>query len=205
MVFAELASRISHRFQNMRDGDGFIGDAEWGSGLSDRCHAGPKRKFASDEVRPSGGATRFCVIVGEAHPLGGQTVEIGCPPGHNALVIDPDIGPADVVGHDDEDIRPPSDCLLLRLRRLDRGRRSHRRSGGERCAGEKKIAPADSTILRTGFVANILAAAHGLLLFCPCIGTIRSRDGCIDCSGVSHSGIQSGSCRCRCAWRAAGR
>ena len=156
MVFAELASRISHRFQNMRDGDRFIGDAEWGSGLSDRCHAGPKRQFASNEVRPSGSATRFRIVVGEAHALVGHPVQIRRAAGHNSLIVNTDVRPADVVGHDDNDVW----FLLLRLRCLDCSRRSHRGSGRKRCTGEKKVASADSTIIRTGFVVNILARAH---------------------------------------------
>src|SRR5215469_2913224 len=59
MVFAELAGRVSHRFESVCDGDGLIGDAEWCSGLSDRRKASAKWQFAGDEVRPSGSATRL--------------------------------------------------------------------------------------------------------------------------------------------------
>src|SRR5215813_8730245 len=66
MVFAELTGRISHRFENVRDSNRLIGDAKRCPGLSDCRKAGAKRQFASDEVRPSGGATRFRIIVGKA-------------------------------------------------------------------------------------------------------------------------------------------
>src|SRR5262249_14853000 len=51
-------------------------------------------------------------IVGEPHAFRRQLVEVRRPAGHDALVVDADIGPADVVTHDEDDIGP----LLLRGR-----------------------------------------------------------------------------------------
>src|SRR5262249_7322899 len=126
MVLAELAGRVSHRFEDVGDSDRLIRDAEWSSGLSDCRKAGAKWQFASDEVRPSGGATGFRIIIGEAHSLGGQAVEIGCPSRHDTLVIDLNIGPPDVVAHDDNDIR----SLLLCLRRTDERRQGAQQQSG---------------------------------------------------------------------------
>src|SRR5215472_18275560 len=115
MVLAELTSCISHRFENLRDGDGLIRNTEWGTSLPDRCQTGPEWQFAGDKIRPSGSAARFRIIVGEAHAISGQAVKVGRPSRHDALVVGADIGPADVIAHDDNDVW----FLLLRLHRTD--------------------------------------------------------------------------------------
>ena len=56
-------------------------------------------KFAA-----TGGATRLGVIVGKPHAFGGHFVEVRRPNGHHALIVDTDIGPADVVSHDEDDV-----------------------------------------------------------------------------------------------------
>ena len=43
------------------------------------------------------------------HALGGQPVEVRRPAGHDAPVVGADVEPADVVAHDEDDVR-----LLLR-------------------------------------------------------------------------------------------
>src|SRR5215469_8967455 len=125
MVLAELAGRVSHGFENVRNGDGLIGYADWSSGLSDRREASPKRQFTGDEVRPSGGAARFCVIVGEAHTLAGHPVQIRSSAGHKPLIVDTYVRPTDVIAHDDDDVWLFAagcrwkGCRLLSLRHLD--------------------------------------------------------------------------------------
>ena len=102
MVLAELPGRIAHRLEHLRDGDRLVGNAERRPGLADRRQAGPDRQLAGDEVRAACRAARLGVIVGEAHALVGQPVEIGRPAGHDPLIVDADIGPADIVAHHDD-------------------------------------------------------------------------------------------------------
>ena len=64
-----------------------------------------------DEVGAAGGAACLGVVVGEQHPLGGQLVEIRRPAGHDAPVIGADVEPADVVAHDEDDVRLPAALL----------------------------------------------------------------------------------------------
>ena len=75
------------------------------AGLADRGQAGADRQLAGDEVRAARGAARFGVVVGEAHALGGQPVEVRRSAGHDALVVGADVEPADVVAHDEDDVR----------------------------------------------------------------------------------------------------
>src|SRR5215813_478275 len=100
MVLAELTGRVSHGFENMRDGDGLIGDAEWCSGPSYCREARPDRQFTSDKVRAPRCAARLRVIVGEAHTLAGHSVQVRSTAGHDPLIVDTDIRPADVIAHD---------------------------------------------------------------------------------------------------------
>ena len=117
VVLAELSRGVAHRFEDKGRRHGLLGHADIGAGLAHRCEAGAQRNLPGDEIGAAGGATRFGVIVGEAHAIGGELVEIRRLAGHDALVIGADIEPADIVAHDDENVRLCSRwCRLLRLR-----------------------------------------------------------------------------------------
>ena len=110
MVLAELAGGVSHGLEDLRDRYRLVGNAQRRARLSDRRQSGPDRQFAGNEVCAPRRAACLGVIVGEAHSLVGQSVKIGSPPGHDALIVDADIRPADVIAHNHDDVR------LLRLR-----------------------------------------------------------------------------------------
>ena len=76
-----------------------------GTRLADGGQAGADRQLAGDEVGTAGRAARLGVVVGEEHALGGQPVEVRRPPGHDAAVVGADVEPADVVAHDEHDVR----------------------------------------------------------------------------------------------------
>jgi hypothetical protein len=81
-----------------------VGKTQWRASLSDRCQPGPDRQFAGDEVGTPCRATCLGIIVGEAHPLGRQSVEIRGPPGHG---IQEHIGrrPIAAFGNSDGDLQ----------------------------------------------------------------------------------------------------
>ena len=81
-------------------------NACWRAGLADRGHAGADRQFAGDEVGAARRATRLGVVVGEQHAFGGELVEVRRAAGHHAAVVSADVPHADVVAHDDDDVRP---------------------------------------------------------------------------------------------------
>ena len=94
-----------------------------------------------DEVGASGRAACLRVVICEAHAFGGELVEIGRLPRHDALVIGADVEPADIVTHDDEGVRRPPRCRrLLRLRELNGRRRAERRSGCKCGAAQQYVA-----------------------------------------------------------------
>ena len=106
VVLAELAGGVAHSFERGRDGHGLRRQAGGGAGLADRRHAGADRQFAGDEVGAACRATRLGIVVGKQHAFGGDLVEVGRPPRHHAAVIGADIPDADVIAHDDDDVRP---------------------------------------------------------------------------------------------------
>jgi hypothetical protein len=105
MVLAELAGGVANRLQNRGNGYRLSGQADFRSCLAYRGHAGADRQFAGDEVRTARRATRLGVIVGKQHALLGEFVEVRRPAGHQAAVVGPDVPHADVVAHDDDDLR----------------------------------------------------------------------------------------------------
>ena len=105
VVLAELAGGVAHRLERGRDRRRLVRNADRGARLADRRQAGADRELAGDEVRAPGGAARLGVVVGEQHPFGGQLVEVRRPAGHDAAVVGADVEPADVVTHDEEDVR----------------------------------------------------------------------------------------------------
>ncbi len=105
MVFAELPRCVAERFENCRDRDGLVRQADIRSSLTDSRHACPQWNLAGDEIGAASGTTCLGIIVGEAHALGGELVEVGRFAGHDALMIGTDIKPADIIAHDNENVR----------------------------------------------------------------------------------------------------
>src|SRR5215475_12832937 len=158
MVLAELCCGITFSLEHFGQGRIVFLNPAGRAGYTDRRHSGPDRQLPHEECGASRSAARLTVVIGRKDAFLCYPIDVWRP-SHHAIAIGTDIPHSDVVTKDDQDVRPPSAWLLLRLRLLDRSGRSDRGSRRKRCAGEKKIAPADSTTLRIGFVADI-AAAH---------------------------------------------
>ena len=120
VVLAELARGITHGLERGGNRAGLGRNADLGAGLADRGHAGADGQFAGDEVRPARRATRLGVVVGEQHALLGELVEVRRPAGHHAAMVGADVPHADVVAHDDDDVRFLAAGGRLRRRRDNR-------------------------------------------------------------------------------------
>ena len=105
MVLAELAGGVALRLERGGNRAGFGRHADLGARLADRGHAGADGQFADDEVRATRRAACLGVVVGEQHAFLGQLVEVRRPPGHHAAMVGADVPHADVIAHDDEDVR----------------------------------------------------------------------------------------------------
>ena len=131
VVLAELAGGVAHALEGGRDGGGLGRQAGRRAGLADGRHAGADRQLAGDEVGAPRRAACLGIVVGEQHALGGDLVEIRRAARHHAAVVGADVPDADVVAHDDDDVRP----LRLRLSRCRRADWSRQRERHQRrCA-----------------------------------------------------------------------
>ena len=71
VVLAELPGGVTHRLECGGDGHRLCRDADRRTGLAHCGQPGADGQLASDEVGATGRATRFRIIVGEAHPFRG--------------------------------------------------------------------------------------------------------------------------------------
>ena len=133
VILAELAGGVAHRLQRRRDRRCLRRHADRRARLADRREAGADRQLAGDEVGAPRRAACFSVIVGEAHAFGREAVEVGRAHRHDALVVRADIGPADIVAHDHDDVG-------LLARRLRNRRHRHHQCGREPDNGGRESA-----------------------------------------------------------------
>ena len=105
MILAELAGGVPLRFERGGNRASLGRQSGFGACLADGGHAGADGELARDEVRAAGRATGFRVVIGEQHSLFGQLVEIRRPAGHQPAVISADIPHADIIAHDEHDVR----------------------------------------------------------------------------------------------------
>ncbi len=105
VVLAELAGHVAQRLQEVGDGRILGLQALGRGGQPDLQEAGAHRALAGDEGGAAGGAGLLAVVVGEEPALLGQPVDVGGAVAHLAAVVGGDVPVADVVAHDDEDVR----------------------------------------------------------------------------------------------------
>ena len=169
MVLAELAGRVTHRFKDSGDGRCFVRNAERRASLTNGGQPSTDRQLACDEVCATRCTTRLGVVVGETHALRGQLIQVRRSSGHDALIVDTDVGPTDVVAHDQHDVGPVVVARLLACCHHHGGKRN------------QQTEPSPSAI------------AHGVFLEANCLrwaGQISPRDAsrryaarCVNCSG----------------------
>ena len=142
VVLAELPGFIAHRLEGSGERDSLSREAHVGSGLPHSRQARADRQFAGNEVRPTRRAARLSVVVGEAHALRSQFVEVRRLAGHDALVVGANVEPADIVAHDDKDIGLLGCRLGLRRKReVEQRRHRHdRRQADQSRTAERCLA-----------------------------------------------------------------
>jgi hypothetical protein len=70
-----------------------------------RRQAGAQRELPGNERRPTSGAARLGVAVGQCRTLGADAVDVGSRASHDSAVICLDVEPSDVVSNDQEHVR----------------------------------------------------------------------------------------------------
>src|ERR1700684_3514916 len=104
MVLAELAGGIAEILEQAADRGIELAHAHRRAGEADLGQAGTNAMLAGEEGRATGGARLFPVIMQELDALAADAVDIRGLVAHQTVRIGADIGDADVVAPDDEDI-----------------------------------------------------------------------------------------------------
>ena len=136
MVLAELACGVAKIVQELRECRCTCPQVGRASGDFRQGHANAKRLHASEEGSTPGRATLFGVISHEGRAFIADAVDIGRLTYRQAAVIDARLHPADIVAHDEQDVR----LLLLSYRRSSRYNRCHA-DGEERRQGDRRAGP----------------------------------------------------------------
>ena len=105
VVLAELAGGVAEILEELPDGRVLGLQAERGARHADLREAGADRRLPGDEGGAAGGAALLPVEVGEHRAFLRDAVEVGRAIAHQAVVVAAEIEPADVVGHDEQDVR----------------------------------------------------------------------------------------------------
>src|SRR5512133_1154941 len=105
VVLTELAGGVAEVEQELGDRRGAGSQPGRAAGQLRRDHAGAQRIHAGEEGVAPGGAALHGVVVGQRHALPPDPVDIRCLTHHQAAVIIARLHPADVVAHDEQDVR----------------------------------------------------------------------------------------------------
>src|SRR5262245_259638 len=104
MVLAELTAHISERLKYIGDGWVFGLKTEIGTRQSNLRQAGPDWRLAGDERCAACRAALLPVPIGKHTAFFKDTIYIGRPIAHYAVVVGADIEPSDVITPDDQDV-----------------------------------------------------------------------------------------------------
>jgi hypothetical protein len=126
VVLAELAGGVALGLEQL--GDGHIAglQALRGAGHADLGVARAQTALAGNERGAPRRAALLGVVVRENHAFLGEPVNVGCSEAHQSHRIGADVGLADVVAPDDDDVG----FLVLRLRVGSGKQEARRKSGG---------------------------------------------------------------------------
>ena len=105
VVLAELAGGVAEVLQQAADGGIELAHAHRRAGEADLGEPGANAVLAGEERRAAGGAGLLAVVVEEADALFGDAVDVGRLVAHQAVAVGADVGDADVVAEDDQDVR----------------------------------------------------------------------------------------------------
>ncbi len=104
MVLPKLSGSITQGLEQFGDGDVLRLQADIGAGHTDLGQAGAVGALPGDEGRPAGGAALLAVGIGEFYAFVGDAINIGGAVAHQAVAVAAQVGDADVIAPDDEDI-----------------------------------------------------------------------------------------------------
>ncbi|MNV12344.1 hypothetical protein D3C71_1029420 [compost metagenome] len=104
VVLAELAGGVALGLEGLGDGDVTLLQANRCARDADFRQAGTQRRLPGDERRTPGGAAVLRVVVGEHHAFFGNSVDVGRLVADHAHGIGADVGLADIVAEDHQNV-----------------------------------------------------------------------------------------------------
>ena len=140
MVLAELAGVVAEIEQELGKRRRAGPQIGWAAGNFRQNHANADRLHAGEEGRTPGRAALLGVVGHEDRTFVADAIDVGRLADHQSAVVDARLVEADVVAHDEEDVRL---LLLLLLRHGRRAggagqrQRHHRRGADQRGAGSR--------------------------------------------------------------------
>src|SRR5262249_54053370 len=105
VVLADLRGRISQWLQELGDGRVFLVETNRSGRQTDFGQPGAQSVLAGNERRSSSRAVLLAVAVGESHALLRGAVDVWRAVAHQPVAIATEVGDADVISPDDENIR----------------------------------------------------------------------------------------------------
>src|SRR5262245_23110087 len=104
LVLAELAGGVALCLKQPGDRHITVLEALRSTGHADLGVAGAEAALAGDERGAPGRAALLRVSVGESHPFVGDAVDVGRSVAHQAIRVATEVGLADVIAPDDDDV-----------------------------------------------------------------------------------------------------
>ena len=105
VILAELPGGVAEWFQQLGDRRHRGWQTDRRAGNTDLGQASAINALAGNEGGASRGATLLTIRIGEEHALLGNAVDVGRPITHQPLGVAAQVGDADIVAPDDEDVR----------------------------------------------------------------------------------------------------
>ncbi|MNP14737.1 hypothetical protein D3C76_1070710 [compost metagenome] len=104
MVLAELAGSVALRLEGLGNGDITGLQADRDARHADLGQPGTQRRLTCDEGRAPRGAAVLRIVIGEHHAFLGDAVDVRCLVADDALAVGADVGLANIVAEDHQDV-----------------------------------------------------------------------------------------------------
>src|SRR5262249_50690865 len=105
VILAKLPGRVTELLEQAADRRITLAHSHRSPGKSNLRQSGPDSMLPGQERRSTCGAGLLAIVMQESDPLAGDPVDIGRLIAHETAGIGADIGDADIVAEDDENVR----------------------------------------------------------------------------------------------------
>src|SRR5690606_21284348 len=115
VIFAELACGIAEAPKQAADRGVELAHSHWGAWKANFGQAGANAMLTGQKGRTTGGTRLLAIVMQKSHSLVSNAIDVRRVIPHQPVAITAEVGNADVVAKDDEDVRLR--CRLCQHRR----------------------------------------------------------------------------------------